>query len=578
MGSGRSKFKRSGRFVATLLLPAMLFGCTQMPVRQGAPEATRQPLGQMTVATPTADNDLTAQLLQAEFALSANDLKTAEHAYSRAAALSNDPEVAKRAVGLAIAQHDGAAAERNMARWQALGASVADLAGARAQLALDRGDRDAAQRQLKILTASGDTDAWRTFSRIVLGARDSAQAARLLESLATPSRLPDDWHAWLAMSEIGDKLGRRDYAQSIADAALQRFHNADTYAWSAQLQFKAGHLDRARALFAEAVRKAPSDTRLRLGYASLLAQTGDNQAAARVLAKGPQDAKTFAARASFAARAKDIPELARIYAELKRAPQDVRDASNYLLGQLAEMAGKREQALDWYAKVGDDGDHRFEAGLRSALLLHQLGKMEQAHARADALGTEYADDPDDSRRVLQVDAEMYMQELDYTRAAAVYSKALRLAPDNTELLYGRGLAYAESGKIDVAVADLKHLLKLKPDDIDAANALGYTLADNNRDLDEARRLIEQARKAKPNDAAIDDSWGWLQYRLGHLQQAEEALRASWAQHKDADVGAHLAEVLWKRGHHVEARKVLAEAHRLDPHNATLLATQKKLQP
>lgn len=556
----------------------MLFGCAQMPVRQAVPEPTQQPLARMTVATPTADNDLTAQLLQAEFALSANDLKTAAQAYSRAAALSNDPEVAKRAVGLAIAEHDGAAAERNMGRWQALGASVAELAGARAQLAIDRGDSDEAQRQLQILTASGDKDAWRTFGRIVLGTRDSALASRLLEALATPSRLPDDWHAWLAMSEIGDKLGRRDYAQSIAEAALKRFHSADTYAWEAQLQFKAGHLDRARALFAEAVRKAPKDTRLRFGYASLLAQTGDYKVAARVLANGPQDAKTFAARASFAARAKDIPELARIYAELKRAPQDVRDASDYLLGQLAEMAGKRTQALDWYAKVGDDSEHRFDAGLRGVVLLHQLGKVKQAHVRANALHAEYADDPDESRRALQLDAELYMQELDYTHAAAAYSKALQLDPDNTELLYGRGLAYAEGGKIDAAVADLKHLLKLKPDDVDAANALGYTLADNDRNLDEARRLIEQARQARPNDAAIDDSWGWLQYRLGHLQQAEKALRASWAQHKDADVGAHLAEVLWTRGDKLEARNVLAEAHRLDPHNATLLATQKKLQP
>jgi tetratricopeptide (TPR) repeat protein len=578
--SGQARFKQVRHFAASASLLALLVGCAQLPATHApaATAATPQPLARMTVATPPADRDVLAQLMDAEFALTHSDLKTAAQAYARAAAVSDDPKVAERAAGLAIATHDRAGAERAIARWQSLGAKPLGLAQARAQLALDSGDTAEAQRQLEKLVSSGDKDAWRVFGRVLIGGRDAAQAGQLLEAVATPGRLPHDVQAWLAMSEMGDKLGRHAYAQKLADQAVQRFHSADAYAWAAQLKFKSGDRDQARTLYAKAVALAPKDTRLRLGYASLLSQLGDNGDAARSLARGPQNASTFAARAAFAARAKDDAQLRRVYDELRRAPDDVRSDSLFLLGQLADTLGERAEALEWYSQVAADDDHRFDADMRSAVLLHQQGKTAQAHQMAVRLQSDYADQPEQLLRAYRLDAELYMQEQRYDRAAELYSDGLRMAADDTELLYGRGLAYAEAGRVDAAVADLQHLLELKPDDIDAANALGYTLADNNRDLEEAEKLIDQARTARPHDPAITDSWGWLQYRLGHLDRAEQALRQAWDARKDAEVGAHLAEVLWKQGQQGEARKVLAEAHRLDPHNAKLRAAQAKIQP
>jgi Flp pilus assembly protein TadD len=576
----RSGFKQLRHFAASAAWLALLAACAPMPARQ-APSlsaAAAQPLARMTVATPPADRDVLAQLLDAEFALGHSDLKTAAHDYARAAAISDDPQVAQRAVGLAIATHDGAAAEQAIARWQALGGDASGLAQARAQLALDRGQTAQAQQQLELLVTSGDPDAWRQFGRILLDARDAAQAGQLLQAVATPARLPNDVHAWLAMSELGDKLGRHAYAQQLADQALRRFHDADTYAWAAQLKFKAGAHDSARALYARAVALKPDSTRLRMGYASLLAQLGDTAAATRVLQQGSQDATTFAARAAFAARSKDKAQLRRIYDELQQAPDTVRDDSTFLLGQLADALGESAQALAWYAQVPDEDEHRFDADMRRAVLLHQQGKTAQAHRLVARLQDAYTGQSEPLLRAYRLDGDLYMQERDYTRAAGVYSKGLALAADDTDLLYARGLAYAEAGKVDAAVRDLQHLLKLKPDDIDAANALGYTLADNNRDLGEAEQLIDQARSARPHDPSITDSWGWLQYRLGHLDRAEQALRKAWQEHKDAEVGAHLAEVLWKQGQQTEARQVLAEARKLDPHNARLRATQQKIEP
>jgi tetratricopeptide (TPR) repeat protein len=577
--SRSAKFKQLRHFGASVIVLALV-GCTAIPSRTGSSQvASRQPLDHLVVATPDADHDLLAQLMVGEMALTRTDLKDASAAYDRAMLLSDDPHVAEQATGMAIAIRDDAAAQRALARWQALGAKPAELAQARAQLALGQGDTAEAQRQLEILTSSGDIDAWRQFGRVLVGGRDPAQSAHLLETLATPQRLPgSDVQAWLAMSELGDRLGRTAYAQQIADAAVKRFNSADAYAWAAQLKYKAGDRKGAQAMFQKAIAKAPKNIRLRLAYASLLGQNGDYASAGKLLDSGPQNADTFQLRAALAAHANDTKTLDRLYTQLQHSPDDVRNDSAYLLGQLAEMQGQKDDALKWYGQVPDDDEHAFDADLRSAVLLLELGRSAEAHSQLEEMQTDYLDQPAQLRRAYEVDAELYMREQQYAKAEAAYSRALQIAPDDPGLLYGRGLAYASGGQTDQAIDDLRRLLQIKPGDADASNALGFTLADANRDLPEAEQLIQTARVAKPNDPAITDSWGWVQYRLGHLDQAEKALNSAWQSHKDADVGVHLGEVLWRQGKQEDARRVFDEVRKIEPQNTNLHDTLKRLNP
>lgn len=578
MLSVKGKFKQLRHFAGAAGCALGLAACGAMPAARAPAPASPQPLDRLTVVTPDAEHDLLAQLLAGEMALTRNDLKDAAARYGHAMALSDDPAVAQRAAELALAVRDPAAAARAIDRWQALGASAADLAQARAGVALGQGDTAGARAQLERLLGSGDPHAWRRFGRVLIGARDPAQAGQLLEALATPARLPADPQAWLAMSELGDRLGRPKYAMQVADAAVARFQNTETYAWAAQLKFKAGDRQGAGALLKRALARSPGNVRLRLTYASLLSQGGDYTTAASLLDKGSQNADTYALRAALAAQAHDTKAIARLYRQLQQAPAGIREGSAFLLGQLAEMQERPGEALAWYDKVGDDDPHAFDADLRSAVLLHTQGKVDDAHALLEQLETAYLDQPEELRHAWQADAELYMREQHYAQAAAAYDHALQVTPDDPGLLYGRGLAYAEAGKIDQAVTDLRHLLKLKPDDVDASNALGYTLADAGRDLPEAKKLLEAARAAKPHDPAIADSWGWLQYRLGHLDEAARALRQAWDAAKDADVGVHLGEVLWKLGKQQDARHVFDQVRRLDPHNANLHETVRRLKP
>lgn len=582
MLSSIPEFKQLRHFAGMCALALGLAACAVAPDRHALPPhasvVAPQPLARLTVAVPDADHDLIAQLMAGEMALVHTDLATASAHYARAMLLSEDPQVAGRAAMLATAVHDAPTAQRAIARWQVLGATPAQLAQARAQLALDQGDTAEARRQLLQLIGTGDKDAWRQFGRVLLGARDQAQAAQLLLDLATPERLPPEPQAWLAMSEMGDKFGRQPYALQIADAAVRRFHTAETYAWAAQLKYKSGDRVGAKALLRQSLVHSPGSAQLRLAYAGLLSQDGDYAAAARLLDRGPQNADTYALRAALAAKANDKAAIEKIYRQLQQAPDDVRDHDAWLLGQLAEMLDRRGEALNWYDQVGDDDEHAFDADLRSAVLLFGQGKRADAHALLEQLQTGYLDQPAQLRRAYQADAELYMQEGRYAQAVDAYGHALQVTPDDPELLYGRGMAYAEDGKVDQAVADFRHLLKLRPDDPDTCNALGYTLADAGRDLAEAERLIEIARAAKPDDPAVADSWGWLQYRLGHLDQAAQVLRSAWAARKDADIGVHLGEVLWRQGKHQDAEQVFAEVRRADPHNASLEATLKRLHP
>lgn len=575
-----AEFKRLRHFTALLPLVLILGACAAVPSQAPAPRvATAQPLARAEVPIPDAQHDLLAQLLAGELALTRTDLPAASGFYGRAMHLSDDPKVAARAAELALAVHDDGAATRALDRWQALGAKPVVLAQARAQLALDQGDATAARRELESVLAAGDQDAWRRFGQVLLGARDQAQARRLLQALATPQQLPPtDVKAWLAMSELGVKFGDAAYGMRVAQAAVQRFGSADAYAWEARLKFDHGDATGARALLAKAVAKAPRDIPLRLTYARVLAQGGKHAEAAKVLEHGPQDPETYALRAALASAANDDQALTALYRQLQGATDTVREQNAFLLGQLAETQHRQDEALDWYAQVDDDSPHAFAADLRSAAIMHQQGHVAEAHQLLEGLQLTHLEEPAELRRAFQLDAELYLGEHKYADAEAAFGRALQVVPDDPALLYGRGLAYAQAGNIDRAIADFRRLLELKPDDIDASNALGYTLADANRDLPEAERLIQVARRARPDDPSIADSWGWLQYRLGHLEQAEQTLRGAWGRQKDPDIGVHLGEVLATQGNLQAARQVFDAVRRIDPGNAALRAALRRLRP
>ncbi|MEO7430973.1 MAG: tetratricopeptide repeat protein [Dokdonella sp.] len=532
-------------------------------------------------AVPVApEQDLPLKLLTAQFALQRGDLAASAQGFAEASDLSSDPALAEEATRLALAVKDWSLARRALTRWQQLVPAEPGVIQARAWIALGEGHADAAYAALSSLAAVGDDQSWRLIAQTLLNGNDKRVAGELLARLATPERLGAKESNWVAVSQLAFKLGDKDVSRHLADTAVARFHGDDSYAWSARLALDRGEKATARATFAEALRRNPTSVPLRGGYAALLADSGDNAGAARTLSTGPQDDVTYGARAAYAARADDKPALQALYRELN-ADKPARDGKRlFLLGQVAEMIDKREEALAWYRTISDQDEHWFDAQMREVVVLDKLGRTGQALEFLHQLQSQASEDSEQSGATYLLEADLLRAKRP-REAIAVYTRALGALPDDPRLLYARALLFVDEGDLPAGERDLRRVIELKPDDAEAMNALGYTLADHgdrgNADQQrEALALIQRALKLKPDEPAIIDSLGWVRYRMGDLDASIENLRRAYSKQPDPDIAAHLGEVLWVKGDRDEARRVWEQGRKKDSKNKALLEAIKRL--
>jgi Flp pilus assembly protein TadD len=156
-------------------------------------------------------------------------------------------------------------------------------------------------------------------------------------------------------------------------------------------------------------------------------------------------------------------------------------------------------------------------------------------------------------------------------------QALSAQPQNTDLMSEMALVNEKLKRFDEMESLLRDLIKLKPEDPQAFNALGYSLADRNIRLGEARQLITQALQLAPEDAYIQDSLGWVAFRQGQYAEALKILQAAYKTRPDAEIAAHLGEVLWVMGQRQEAGAIWREGLLLKADNDTLVETLKRFE-
>ncbi|WP_291224843.1 tetratricopeptide repeat protein [Dokdonella sp.] len=525
-------------------------------------------------------HDLLAKLLAAQFALQNDDLATAAAGFADAATLSDDPALAEEATQLALAHKDWALARHALARWQVLAPQAPGIAQSKAWIALGEGRTNDAVGDLQALLASGDDKAWRLIAQTLLNAPDKLAAAVVLARLAPADHVGSKESNAVAVSQLAFKLGDKSYARRLADAAVDRFHGEDAYAWSGSLAAASDDLPRARTVFAQAIARFPASKRLRSGYAAVLGKAEDARGAALILAGGPQDQTTFAARAAYAARADDKTLLGALYREVL-ADKGARDGARLLLlGQLAELMEKRPAAIDWYRAISERDDHYFEAQQRLAIVLEQSDRLDEALKVLQRLATTVNGEPEQQREVWLLQADLLGKRDRTADALAVYTQALAALPDDARVRYARALFSIEHGEVAAGERDLRAIVQQHPDNAEALNALGYTISDHSKDdasrQREAFELIKRALELKPEEPAIIDSMGWVRYRLGDLDAALGELRRAYKKQPDADIAAHLGEVLWMKGEHAEARRIWDEARKKNAKSKVLVETIERL--
>ena len=328
-------------------------------------------------------------------------------------------------------------------------------------------------------------------------------------------------------------------------------------------------------LLEKSIKKYPDDKRLRLTYARTLVEQDRMEDAkvqfANLVQQYPDDDELRYSLALVCLEAKAWDEAKGYLEELIERESHV-DSAHLNLGRIAEENNDPQAALLEYAKVGPGNDY-LPAQLRQADILMSNGRTDEAEKR---LAAAREAEPDYAIQLYLIQAETLSANNQGERAWKVLQKALLQYPDDLNLLYTRAMQAEKRNDLAQMEKDLRLIIKRDPENAMALNALGYTLSDRTTRYAEAKVLIEQAHKLNPEDPAVLDSLGWVNYRLGNLDEAERLLRMALERFPDQEVAAHLGEVLWANGKQREARQIWEKFLKEQPESPILRSTIKRL--
>lgn len=249
------------------------------------------------------------------------------------------------------------------------------------------------------------------------------------------------------------------------------------------------------------------------------------------------------------------------------------DRANYYLGLILIDLEEYNEAIRHFTQV-NPGQEFISASSEAARLIAQRDSYQAA---AEFLEQQAARSPEDTADLTGLMAGMLAQDNKIEEALETYRQALAIAPDNTNLLYGRAMLYARQDDIVSMEEDLARVIELDPNNAEALNALGYTLADKTSRLDEALTLIRRAFVLSPQSPAIADSLGWAYFRLGNMEQAEKYLKRAYDKMHDHEIAAHYGELLWITNRQSKAVQIWKRALKTQPDSPILKETLDRLK-
>lgn len=574
--------------IRLLLFPLslLLAACAALPPESAAPDAVpadatapilREPTPTAGAEEPgTLSGALLFDILLGEVAGQRDRLDVSVSHYLRAAEESDDPRVAERALRIALFAKDEDAALTAARRWVELEPTRLEARQSLAMLATHARIADEAYEQLEYLVSAApdDQQAYEMITGLLARSEDRELTLALVDRLARAH--PDVPEVHLAYSRLALHADHAELGLAEVERALAlRPGWTDAVVLRAAVQMKLEQPEQARRGLEAAIAARPGDIDLRLALARLLLDLRDLPAARaqfqEVVRRKPDHADARFSLGLLALEQKQYRQADSHFRKLLASGQREQEA-RYYLGRVAELRDDQQGALDWYATVGE-GDYWLEAQIRTADLQAELGDLPGARRHLQSLRVQ---DPRLAVRLYLVEGEILIRAGKFGDAMQLYNGVLAEAPDNHEVLYARALLADRLDDAALAEHDLRMIVDADPENFHALNALGYTLADRNERLAEALALIKKALALAPEEAAIVDSMGWVQYRLGRLDAAVEYLQRAYAlSGEDPEVAAHLGEVLWAQGRQAEARRVWDKARREHPDNQPLRRTVER---
>lgn len=535
----------------------------------GATETDEQPLA--------PESEALARVFAAEVEGGEGDLGAAAQEYLAAALASDDPAVAERATAVALAAQAWQYAAMASDRWVQLAPDSEEALKTAARAQLLAGDYVAAEHHMGALLDLLEEDpltAWSDVSTLLSLSRHEEKTRGMLEHLVETHDAQDNPYALYARSQVLARSGDLATAFDIArQAAEQASEEAELQAWAGRLAANLGELEAAAVYLESASALNPESTTNALLFANVLRQIDRSDEAHSVLAALPDDPELRFTRIAFALEAGDRELALTLFGGFPEAGYGDDQAAAFQAARSAELLELSEEAIQWYARV-HEGQPGLVAVVRRAFLLRDLGRLEEARrvlAEAREVG-------DGTVRIETLVAESQLL-IDERRSAEAYELlelALRQQPDDARLLYTRALVAVELGRIEVAETDLRKVLSQEPQNAAALNALGYTLADRTDRFDEAEQYIRAAFALQPEEASIIDSMGWVAFRQGRLEEAVVFLTEAFERDRNAEIAAHLGEVLWTLGREQEAQAVWLQGRQIDAENRVLKETLRRI--
>lgn len=530
-------------------------------------------------------SDLLYKLTKAELEFKVGQWQGPYMTLMGAATQTRDPRLAQRAAEMALTARQGGEALAAIRLWRELApnseeASQYFLGFIVLGDQMEEAEPIFTQRIRDAAPAARGMAIFR-MQQVLTRAKDKVAAFAMLERVLAPYGAALETHLVLAQGAFAMGDGRRA-TQEAQQSMLIQPDSELAMLTLAQVTPDGQTVDRLLTAF---LAQHPGARQVRLAYARTLLDHKQYEPARQqflILLKGqPENVATLYALGIVSVQLNDAA-LAETYFKqfltvLAAHPDDQHDASKVLmmLSQLAEERGDVDGAMQWLDQVDESERHPYvEAKIRRAQLLARHGDLSRARTSLAELN---AEDNDEKVQILLADAQLLRDSGDDQGAFGVLKNGVKRFPDRPELLYDFALSAEKTGRFELMETSLQSVIAQSPDNQHAYNALGYSLAERNIRLPEAHALIDKALSMAPNDPFIMDSMGWVQFRLGHLQEAEEVLRRAYALRSDAEIAVHLGEVLWARGDQAGAQTVWREVEAKDPKNAALKSTLARLK-
>ena len=539
------------------------------------------------------DGELFYQLLISEISVRSGDSGAAYALMLNAARKANSSLLYERAVEIALRARSGEAALDAARAWaQAFPSSVQ---ANRFQLQILLGmnkiaeTQEPVKRELASLSPAERASAISLLPRYFSRVTDKRLAASVLEK-ALASELPNRVTGPSAWSAIGALRLQAEDVQGALDAAQR---GAALDAGSDEPVLLASALIGPKTPAAEAMVRAylarKSTAEVRMAYARSLINAqryAEAYAQAQALTKEqPGFADAWLMRGSMELQDGNLTmaELSlKTYVDLNPASEENAHGATMgrglvqaylLLAQVAEQGQKLDDAKGYLQKIDSPTD-ALRVQRRYAGILARQGKLDEARLVIRAVPELQASDALDK---INAEVQLLRDNRQYAAAYELLGEAVVKYPGDTELMYDQAMLAEKIGKADEMENLLRKVMLAKPDYHHAYNALGYSLADRNIRLPEARQLIDKALVFAPNDPFIIDSLAWVEFRTGNLAEALRLLTGAYKTRPDAEIAAHLGEVLWASGQRDQATAIWREGIALNPNNETLLETMRRLR-